>query len=579
MKQLVILLFLFMYSLFSRVAKVPITKTEKPGPAKPQYPKGYFRNPLDIPIRLAANFGELRPNHYHMGLDIRTNQRENLNVYAAAEGYISKIKIERFGFGRAIYITHPNGYTTLYAHLNEFYTVLNNYLKEKQYRDQKWEQEIDLEPNRFHVTKGQFIAFSGNTGGSAGPHLHFEIRDTKTGNNINPWLFDFGLTDNIKPTIFRLYSYDRRYSTYQISPVSIPILGVDGNYSSASSIVTLRSPEVSFGISAGDKINPASNYYGIYEADILVDRSLRSVFKLNDFSYSDTRYLNAGIDYKTRVLGGSFIQHLSRLPGNYSLIFSQDSDGKIVLTDTLIHEAEIAVKDVAGNTSVLKFKFRWDKSATEKWMLNANSISMPPEKKYVFKTDDIEAIFSQQAFYDTVPFIYKSSLSNDSKVVSQIHYLHNYTVPVHDSFTVRIKPSASLAREDKERVVMQLVSNRKTEVVKGDWVSDWMEAKFRDLGIVKLLVDNIAPKIAATDFINGGSVRTKKSISLLVTDNLGEIKSFKALLDGNWLLFSRKKNFFIHTFDERTSPGRHELVVTAEDLAGNMTQKTFSITR
>jgi murein DD-endopeptidase MepM/ murein hydrolase activator NlpD len=579
MKQLVILLFLFMYSLFSRVAKVPITKTEKPGPAKPQYPKGYFRNPLDIPIRLAANFGELRPNHYHMGLDIRTNQRENLNVYAAAEGYISKIKIERFGFGRAIYITHPNGYTTLYAHLNEFYTVLNNYLKEKQYRDQKWEQEIDLEPNRFHVTKGQFIAFSGNTGGSAGPHLHFEIRDTKTGNNINPWLFDFGLTDNIKPTIFRLYSYDRRYSTYQISPVSIPILGVDGNYSSASSIVTLRSPEVSFGISAGDKINPASNYYGIYEADILVDRSLRSVFKLNDFSYSDTRYLNAGIDYKTRVLGGSFIQHLSRLPGNYSLIFSQDSDGKIVLTDTLIHEAEIAVKDVAGNTSVLKFKFRWDKSATEKWMLNANSISMPPEKKYVFKTDDIEAIFSQQAFYDTVPFIYKSSLSNDSKVVSQIHYLHNYTVPVHDSFTVRIKPSASLAREDKERVVMQLVSNRKTEVVKGDWVSDWMEAKFRDLGIVKLLVDNIAPKIAATDFINGGSVRIKKSISLLVTDNLGEIKSFKALLDGNWLLFSRKKNFFIHTFDERTSPGRHELVVTAEDLAGNMTQKTFSITR
>jgi murein DD-endopeptidase MepM/ murein hydrolase activator NlpD len=579
MKQLVILLFLFMYSLFSRVAKVPITKTEKPGPAKPQYPKGYFRNPLDIPIRLAANFGELRPNHYHMGLDIRTNQRENLNVYAAAEGYISKIKIERFGFGRAIYITHPNGYTTLYAHLNEFYTVLNNYLKEKQYRDQKWEQEIDLEPNRFHVTKGQFIAFSGNTGGSAGPHLHFEIRDTKTGNNINPWLFDFGLTDNIKPTIFRLYSYDRRYSTYQISPVSIPILGVDGNYSSASSIVTLRSPEVSFGISAGDKINPASNYYGIYEADILVDRSLRSVFKLNDFSYSDTRYLNAGIDYKTRVLGGSFIQHLSRLPGNYSLIFSQDSDGKIVLTDTLIHEAEIAVKDVAGNTSVLKFKFRWDKSATEKWMLDANSISMPPEKKYVFKTDDIEAIFSQQAFYDTVPFIYKSSLSNDSKVVSQIHYLHNYTVPVHDSFTVRIKPSASLAREDKERVVMQLVSNRKTEVVKGDWVSDWMEAKFRDLGIVKLLVDNIAPKIAATDFINGGSVRIKKSISLLVTDNLGEIKSFKALLDGNWLLFSRKKNFFIHTFDERTSPGRHELVVTAEDLAGNMTQKTFSITR
>ncbi|GEO11949.1 M23 family metallopeptidase [Segetibacter aerophilus] len=579
MKQLAIFLLLFAYSLISKVSKAPVTKPEKQAKAITEYPKGYFRNPLDIPIKLAANFGELRPNHFHMGLDIRTNQRENLPVYAAAEGYVSRIKIEQFGFGRAIYITHPNGYTTLYAHLNEFYTPLNNYLKEKQYSDQQWEQEVEFEPSQFPVTKGQFIAFSGNTGGSAGPHLHFEIRDTKTGNNLNPWLFDLGLTDNIKPTIFRLYLYDRRYSTYQTSPVSIPISGINGNYSSASGVVTLRSPEVSFGISAGDKIHPVSNYYGIYEADISVNNTLKSAFKLNDFSYTDTRYINASIDYKTRLSGGSFIQHLSRLPGNYSLIFSQDGDGKILLTDTLVHGAEIVVKDVAGNTSVLKFKFRWDRSATNELTLAGQSVSMTPERENTFKTDDIEAVFSSRAFYDTVPFVYKSAPATDSKVVSQIHYLHNHTVPVHDSFTVRIKPSASLAKEDKEKVVMQLVSNRKTEVVKGTWVNDWMEAKFRDLGIVRLLVDNVAPRITATGFVNGGSVRNKKSISLLVTDNLGELKSFKALLDGSWLLFSRKNDSFIHTFDERTSPGRHELVVTAEDLAGNVSEKTFTFNR
>src|SRR5947209_7164111 len=135
MKQLAVFLLLSAHSLFSTS---PVIAPNPPS-SSTSYPKGYFRNPLGIPIQLAANFGELRPNHFHMGLDIRTNQRENLPVYAAADGYVSKVKIERFGFGHAIYITHPNGYTTLYAHLNDFYMPLNNYVKNKQYADQQWE--------------------------------------------------------------------------------------------------------------------------------------------------------------------------------------------------------------------------------------------------------------------------------------------------------------------------------------------------------------------------------------------------------------------------------------------------------
>jgi murein DD-endopeptidase MepM/ murein hydrolase activator NlpD len=183
-----------------------LVKSEKPA----VYPKGYFRNPLAIPIQLAANFGELRTNHFHMGLDIRTNQRENLPVYASAEGYISKIKIEKSGFGRAIYINHPNGYTTVYAHLNDFFPALNEYVIAKQYKDEKWEQDFELPAGQFPVSKGQFIAYSGNTGGSQGPHLHFEIRDTETGSNYNPWLFGLGLPDYIQPYIYRLYYYDRK---------------------------------------------------------------------------------------------------------------------------------------------------------------------------------------------------------------------------------------------------------------------------------------------------------------------------------------------------------------------------------
>src|SRR6478672_10051233 len=209
------------------------------------YPQGYFRNPLGIPIQLVANFGELRPNHFHMGLDIRTQGRENLPVFAAADGYISRIKIEKYGYGRAIYINHSNGYTTLYAHLNSFYDALEQYVKSKQYKDEKWEQDIELPANLFPVVKGQFIANSGNTGGSAGPHLHFEIRDTKTENNLDPLLFGMPLQDNIPPIVYGLFWYDRRFSAYTVLPQAISIVKKNGVYTSAAPVVKVGSPIVS----------------------------------------------------------------------------------------------------------------------------------------------------------------------------------------------------------------------------------------------------------------------------------------------------------------------------------------------
>lgn len=574
MKQTAILLLLFINSIFSFA---PVISQDLPQPT--EYPKGYFRNPLNIPIQLAANFGELRTNHFHMGLDIRTNQRENLPVYAAADGYISRIKIERFGFGRAIYITHPNGYTTLYAHLNAFYPELNKYLIDKQYADEQWEQEFELQPEQFPVTKGQFIAYSGNTGGSQGPHLHFEIRDTKTGNNLNPWLFDFGLRDNIKPYIYRLYYYDRRYSTYRTSPAAIPIRGANGNYATVNNIVTVTSPYISFGISAEDKNSASSFRYGIFGAQLYIDDSLVSGFKLNDISYNDTRYINGSIDYKTRASGGSYIQHLSRLPGNRSTIFDSAGNGEITLTDTSIHTADIVVTDAEGNISTLKYRFRWDPTKTAELMFAANSIGMAPNKENTLREDDIEVDFSSKAFYDTVPFVHRSETSNDSKTISAVHYLDSYKVPVHDSFTVRIKPLVLMTDTLKDKVVMQMISNRKVEAVKGSWAGDFLQARFRDLGIFKLILDTIPPRISLAEWSNGGNVSNRRSLTLVSTDNVGEVKSFKAFLDGSWIMFSRKDDSFIHTFDERTPPGRHELRVLVEDMAGNITERMYSFTR
>src|SRR5436190_13087284 len=202
-----------------------------------EYPQNYFRNPLNIPMQLVANFGELRANHWHMGLDIRTQQKVNLPVYAAAEGYIARIKIEPGGFGRAIYINHPNGYTTLYAHLNNFFPALEQYITEQQYNLKSWAVFLDIPPTLFPVKKGDFIAYSGSTGGSQGPHVHFEIRDTKTDKVLNPLLFGFALKDKIPPVILRLAVYDRSMSTYSQAPKLFGLKYVNGNYVPTSPLI------------------------------------------------------------------------------------------------------------------------------------------------------------------------------------------------------------------------------------------------------------------------------------------------------------------------------------------------------
>jgi hypothetical protein len=195
-----------------------------------KYPQGYFRNPVGIPMQLSANFGELRPNHWHMGLDIRTMAKENMPIYAAAEGYIAHIGIRGSSFGRFIVINHPNGLSTLYAHLNDFYPALERYVRSQQAAQESWAVELDFTPTQFPVHKGTFIAYSGNTGGSQGPHLHFEIFDTKTTKRFNPLLFGFSLVDEIPPVIYRLAIYDRSKSVFEQTPKIFTLKNTDRGY-------------------------------------------------------------------------------------------------------------------------------------------------------------------------------------------------------------------------------------------------------------------------------------------------------------------------------------------------------------
>ena len=343
---------------------------------RPPYSTSYFRPPLDLSLQLAANFGELREDHFHMGLDIRTMGREGLPVYAAAEGYISHVSIGQYGLGHALFITHPNGRTTVYGHLSRFFPELSAIVQQRQYAAERWELELDLPPGRFPVQKGQFIAYSGNTGSSLAPHLHFEIRDTHTGKNINPLLAGWTIPDELPPVIKGLYWYDRRISTYSSRARKIPLTGKEGIYQTNESVIKVNSPLVSLGISATDKASNSPHLSGIFHAELWLDDSLDFSFSLSDLSYTDTRYINACIDYTKWMRSGIYVQHLSVLPGNHLSIFTTPGrDGLIRLTDTNVHLFHIRVSDVNNNHSDLEGKIQWSAASPNAPSLPASGSS------------------------------------------------------------------------------------------------------------------------------------------------------------------------------------------------------------
>lgn len=542
------------------------------------YPKGYFIYPVRAKIGLAANFGELRPNHYHMGLDNRTEQRQNLPVVAAADGYIAKVRIEPAGFGRALYVNHPNGLTTLYAHLNDFSPGLDKYVKEQQYKQESWRVLLDIPPHLFPVQQGQFIAYSGNTGGSQGPHLHFEIRNTKTDKVLNPSLFRFPIPDNVPPTIMRLAVYDRRLSTYSQTPRLFPLKKTNGIYTLTSPLIA-NTDMISFAISAVDRYTGSANPNGIYEATVYYDDMAMAGFQLDNISYDETRYMNAHIDHKLKLSGGPYVEHLSRLPGYPAGVYKDfQSDGIVYLEDDSLHKIKAEVKDAYGNISLLQF-------AIKRGFVNESKYNYLPGEKFVpgyvniFETEDIQLVLTENDLYDTVNFIYSKKNPVSSQAMSPLHVVHTAAVPVHGYFTIRLKADRDLQGAG-DKIIMQRTWGSKTDVVKAEKEGEWLAGKFREFGNFQLLVDNIPPVISPVGIHQGANLSRSSQIIFTISDNHKKIKNFRAELDGKWLRFTNDKGrSFIYRFDEMCPPGEHELKISVEDEAGNVATKVFNFTR
>lgn len=534
------------------------------------YPKGYFRNPLNVPIELAGNFGELRPNHFHSGIDIKTQQRENLEVHAVADGYVSRVGVSHTGFGNALYITHPNGYTTVYAHLNRFYPQLEKYVKQKQYEQESWATSLEIPEGMFPVKKGEFVAWSGNTGGSGGPHLHLEIRNTATEKPLNPLLFGFDVPDKRAPEVYRVALYDRSKSLYEQQPIMLPVKLVNGQYVPAQPVVKIRASEVGVAVQAIDRMSNSANANGIYEV-VLLDNDVPSIgFQLDDIGYDETRYLNAHIDYKVKKSGGPYLQLVFALPGNKLDVYHDlKGDGILNLSDGAVHQIKLLVKDAYGNTSTVKFGLQQQAGETsEKVCAN----TMYPDSRNIFENNQVEFFLEEQALYDRICFNYLELPSKNPKALSNTFRLHTALVPVHNTYNPRIKTNRLVPLGLEHKVVMVREGAGGSGVSATVLEDGWYKGSFRDFGDFHLELDTVVPKIGVISGGKGGK------IAFSMSDASG-IKSYRAELDGKWLMFVRRGNVLTYTFDEHCPPGSHNLKLTVTDEVGNTAVQHLKFSR
>lgn len=563
------------------------------------YPKGYFLFPIKPGQKnlLAGNMGELRPDHFHAGLDIKTDGKEGLPVYAAADGYVSRIKITRKGYGNALYITHPNGYVTVYGHLKNYSAAITKFLKAQQYAQQTF--EIDLLPDStlLPVKRGEIVALSGNTGGSGGPHLHFEIRDTQD-NVLNPLNFGFGeVVDNIPPIISRFAlrtlsmngRVDGEFGRLEYIPQRQP----SGTYQ-------IRQPIYAYGdlgleLLANDLSDGTSNRNGISCIEVKLDEQVVFSHHLETFSFDQTQYINTHIAYENYRMSGERFQRCYLTDGNALPTYRTNLQrGRLQIQDNQAHLVQVSVWDAYQNVTRLHFTLQGNsfnsslpifKSAAGAaqiqqqlfentlclWVNNPttgmqpatfyagkDTISVPtayvkkgevvylwdvrkalPDSvqignqtttfffrsqipsnaNHLYEGDSLSILFNENSLFDT--------LYLETRRKNSIYQIGKNSVPLRDYIDVRLK--ANVPAEQRAKTAVYLLRGRSVSYQGGTWIDNELSFRTKELGTFTCLSDTTAPSVKCI-------VKNKEQIVCKISDNLSGIGSYRAFVNGRWLL-------------------------------------------
>ena len=530
------------------------------------YPKDYFSSPINMKIAVAGTFGELRNNHFHSGIDIKTRQKKNIPIYASADGYIARIKVSSFGFGKAIYINHGNGFSTVYAHLESFNDTLNHYTISKQYEKEKFEIDLIIKQNMFTIKKGELIGFSGNTGSSTAPHLHFEIRNTSTQDVINPMLFNLPILDTQSPIIDAILIYHEDL-TQEVIKLQKPHKGkyyIDKELNINNSF--------NIAIKTYDLLDAAPNKNGIYNIQLYVDDSLQFENRMETFSFKETRLINSHIDYSFYQKNNQKFQklfldqnnHISTNKKNTHLSIGKDlKPGK--------HTIKIIVEDSYHNSSELLVEFNLKSKESKQQMLSSNEI-INSKQIFNFTHKDFDLYIPEMSLYKDHLFTYK--IEYDTIFNYPILDILDSTIPCHKTSVISIKID-SLAKHLRPKAIITKIDNETSKYINSKWADDKIIGKIKEFGKFTISIDTIKPEIKIKETL------TDDVIELTISDTLSGIKTYRGEINGKWILmeYDFKTNILKHSFNTTKQNKQQTLKLIVEDRVGNKKELLFDFIR
>ena len=523
--------------------------------------------PLDIPLKLSGTFGEFRPTHFHAGLDIKTQGKQGFKVSSIKAGSIRRIRVATTGYGKCLYIQHADRTTSVYAHLKKFAPKIESFIKAYQYEQETFVTQKFLKLGEITVEQGEIIGYSGNTGGSLGPHLHFEIRDTKEETPLNPLQLGFEIPDSIRPIVQELYRYKKDINGLS-AKTQIPLERVNDSVYQAD-ILRLGGTHA-FGIRLFDRQDLSYNRNGIYKATVKVNGSKMFSYTFDKIDFRDGKKIDALIDYISYHEERIRVQKLFRdLDVDYSFLPKTAPNGFIEFTEGRAYQIEIIVEDYVHNKTYVSFyvEGKTDFPLAEKVTMQ-NPIY--PDKDYLFAFDQHELYIPKNAFYQTIDL--KIEEKKDTLVIAKI------ALPQRKGFELNVAiPEAldSLQRQQLSLAIYDPEEEKEEKKLRYVWTAkkdSILQTKYAYPGQYILTKDSLAPTIKPLNFKDQQWMSNYKFLEIEVDDEFSGIKSYRATMNGQWILMEHepKDNTLIYDFsDIEFDQAQLDFELEVEDQVGN----------
>ena len=518
-----------------------------------------FHPPIDAPFNLSGTFGEFR-SRFHTGIDFKGG--EGINIFSIEDGYISRIEVSPSGYGKVVYITHPNGYSSVYAHLSRFSPDIERYIKSEQYRSKSYTVKKFPKKDQIQVKRGELLGYSGNTGRSFGAHLHFEIRDTNSQDALNPLMFNYTYEDLERPIIRGLYTINEDNTLIRDLPKRIRIYKTNDSTYVADNIIF--NGDIGFGIDIYDiQYKNLFNRNGVYKVELLIDSIQKFSYSMDRIKFSENHYKKLMYDYLSLVKNNRRVLKVYIPPrSNLSFLKTNDFNGIIKSNEITNSKVNIKVTDWNNNSSYLKFKIISADSLKSNKPLNG--IEILTNQKYVINKGESVVEINKNTFYEDVLL---NITSKDDTID-----LGDEITPFRSSIKLKIPIDENIDSLRLSQTFIGKIVNNKINYISSKINDSYITANTSSLGRYIISRDSILPEIRPINFKNKSNVKSNKTLRLRIKDDKSGIKNYKAYINGKWALFEYepKQNLIFHDLsDSVIEDGENDLLIEFEDGVGN----------